>query len=439
MIHQYPEKTEEKGNYFTCSERAFPVKRAGAIAWYRNMISLMIDQVLHSYTIYSNSNPRGSMSGNSSSADESLEVPILDLSAQHRQIESEMWDLISSIVDRNAYILGSELSSFEEAFASFCGVSHAVGVSSGTDALQLALHAAGVGPGDEVITVPHTFIATVEAIDALGATPVFVDIDEETYCMDPEGIEPALTEKTKAVLPVHIYGQPADMERIRSIVERYDLRVIEDASQAHGARWNGDRAGSLGDLGCFSFYPGKNMGALGDAGGVTTSDPKMAERLRSLRNHGQPAEKYRHVEMGYNARMDNLHAAVLELKLQHLDDWNASRREHARRYDRELGEEHGVTVPAVASAAQPVYHQYAVLVENRDEVKAKMSQRGISCGVHYPIPLHLQEACKDLGYEQGDFPVAEKVCSTVLTLPCFPEMTERQQDHVIRSLAEIVT
>jgi len=365
------------------------------------------------------------------------EVPILDLAAQHERLQPRLDEIIASVVDRNAYILGDELVSFERAFASFCQVAECVGVSSGTDALELALRVAGVGAGDEVITVPHTFIATVEAIDAVGATPVFVDIDRDTYCIDPDLVEEAVTEETGALLPVHIYGQPAPMSSLRSIANTHDLPVIEDASQAHGARWNGQRAGGLGDLGCFSFYPGKNMGALGDAGGVTTSDRRMGDRLRSLRNHGQPDEKYRHVEMGYNARMDNLHAAVLELKLEHIDDWNASRREHARRYDRLLGDADGVTTPAVADAAEPVYHQYAVLVENRDKVQAKLGERGIHCGVHYPMPLHLQEACDDLGYEQGDFPVAEHVCSSVLTLPCFPEMTERQQDHVINSLLDL--
>ncbi len=370
------------------------------------------------------------------SYDRFMEVPILDLTAQHERIEPELMETVRDVISENAFIMGEELEQFESEFADFCDVDHCIGVSSGTDALRLALHAAGIGDGDEVITVPVTFIATVEAICSVGAEPVFVDVDPETYTMDPDQLEAAISDRTAALLPVHLYGQPADMDSICSVAEQHDLTVIEDACQAHGASWNETRVGGWGDLGCFSFYPGKNIGAPGDAGSVTTSDSDLASRVRTLRNHGQPekAEKYQHEELGYNARLDNLHAATLRLKLQHLEQWNEQRRRNADRYDREFTGVSGIRIPKTAEGAEHVYHQYAVQVEERDEAQTFMGDRGIDCGVHYPRPLHYQEACSFLGYEKGDFPVSERICSRVLTLPCFPELTDGQQEHVVDAL-----
>ncbi len=365
-----------------------------------------------------------------------LNVPILDLTAQHQQLEPELSEIMREVVDENAFILGEELDRFEAEFASFCEAEHCVGVSSGTDALKLALHAAGIGSDDEVITVPMTFIATVEAICASGADPVLVDVDPDTYTMDPERLEAAISERTAAVIPVHLYGQPADMTAIRDIADEYDLTVITDACQSHGARWEGERAGGLGDLCCFSFYPGKNLGALGDAGCVTTDRKSYAERLNMLRNHGQRegGEKYRHEVLGYNARMDNLHAAVLRLKLEQLDRWNQQRRSNARSYDEMLGDVPGIVTPYTAEPAEPVYHQYTIQIDQRDRAKEYMSDRGVQCGTHYPRPLHVQDACSFLDLDRGDRPKSENACARVLTLPCFPELTDQQQSHVVKSL-----
>jgi dTDP-4-amino-4,6-dideoxygalactose transaminase len=369
-----------------------------------------------------------------------LQVPILDLTAQHEQLEPELSQTIQEVVQDNAFILGEELEQFESEFASYCDAEHCAGVSSGTDALKLALHAAGVGEEDEVITVPVTFIATVEAICSTGADPVLVDVDPDTYTMDPDRLEDAITDRTAAVVPVHLYGQPADMTAIRNIADQHDLTVVTDACQAHGARWDGDRTGGLGDLACFSFYPGKNIGALGDAGCVTTDRASYADRLKALRNHGQREgeEKYRHRELGYNARMDNLHAAVLRLKLEHLDRWNEERRSNAATYDEMLGDVPGVVTPYTAGPAEHVYHQYTIRVEHRERAQEFMGDRGVQCGTHYPRPLHMQDACSFLDLEEGDLPASEHACSRVLTLPCFPELSEEQQRHVVKSLKSFV-
>ncbi len=363
-------------------------------------------------------------------------VPILDLTQQHQNLDADLKEIFAELMKDNAYILGEELNEFEKAFAEFCGTEHCIGVSSGTEALRLALYAWGVGKGDEVITVPFTFAATVEAIVHTGATPVFVDIEPDTYTMNPEQVENRINERTEALLPVHLYGQPTNMDRIRSLATEHDLLLLEDACQAHGATWKDQRVGALGDLGCFSFYPGKNMGALGDAGAITTAVDTLADRIRSLRNHGQKNEKYRHFTPGFNSRMDNIQAAFLHEKLPELEDWNQKRNQHASRYDDQLEAVDQITTPDVDERATHVYHQYAIQTPERDRLQQFLSNRNIQTGIHYPRPLHLQPAFDHLSYEKGDFPVSERVGDRVLTLPCFPEMTQKQQDHVIQSITQ---
>jgi dTDP-4-amino-4,6-dideoxygalactose transaminase len=366
-----------------------------------------------------------------------MKVPFLDLKAHHDPLKAEFMAAISAVIDSGAFAGGPFVAKFEQEFAAFCGSKHAVGVGNGTDALWFALLALGVGPGDEVITVPHTFIATAEAISFCGAKPVFVDIDERTYTMDPRGLEQAITSRTKAIIPVHIFGQMADMEPILAIAREHDLPVIEDACQAHGAEYKGRKAGSLGVAGCFSFYPGKNLGAFGEGGGIVTDDLELAQKMRVLRDHGQ-ARKYYHDVVGWNGRMDGIQSAVLSVKLRGLAENNARRREHARVYDRLLASVKAVITPAVADYAAHIYHIYAVRVKNRDKVLADLVQKGISCGIHYPVPLHLQAAYRSLGYGLGSFPVAEKCASEFLSLPMFPELTVAQIEAVVAALKDCV-
>ena len=358
----------------------------------------------------------------------SLSIPLADLQAQYRGIKTEIDDAVSRVLDSAQFILGPEVAAFEEDFARYCGAAEAIAVSSGTSALHLALLAAGVGPGDEVITVPYTFIATVAAIEYVRATPVLVDVDPRYYTMDSATLEAAITPRTKAIVPVHLYGQPADMTPILEIARRRGLTVVEDACQAHGADDRGRRCGSLGELACFSFYPGKNLGAYGEGGAVVTSDPDLARRIRVMRSWGEE-RRYEHTVRGFNYRMDGIQGAILRVKLRHLDGWTEARRSRAARYRAALA-----GTPAVVPEERPdvrhVYHVFAVRVPRRDAWRAHLADRGVQTGVHYPIPVHLQPAYADLGYRAGDFPVSESVAHEILSLPMFPELTDSQIDGI---------
>jgi dTDP-4-amino-4,6-dideoxygalactose transaminase len=362
----------------------------------------------------------------------SQQIPLVDLKAQYAAIQADIDEAIHRVVANTTFIMGPEVKAFEQAFADFCNVRHCVGVGSGTAALELALRALNIGPGDEVITVAHTFIATAEAISATGAVPIFVDIDPQTYTMAPNHLMQAITEKTGAILPVHIYGQPADMTTITAIARQYGIPVIEDAAQAHGATWAGLNAGSLGTLACFSFYPGKNLGAYGDAGAVTTDDYTLAEKVRLLRNHGRH-DKYIHEIKGFGHRLDALQAAILAAKLPYLVGWTADRRRLAARYDQLLANT-DLVLPHVDSQAEPAWHLYVIRTPMRDELGDYLKQQGIGVGVHYPVPLHLQPAYAELGYGPGNLPVTEAVAKSCLSLPLYPEMSEEQQDRVVEAI-----
>ncbi len=355
-------------------------------------------------------------------------IPLLDLPAQYRSIKAEIDAAVLRVLEEGQYALGPAVSRFEQAFASYCGTSEAIGVNSGTSALHLALLAAGVTPGDEVITVPFTFVATSAAIEYAGARPVFVDVDDSYYTMDPARLEAAITPRTRAIVPVHLYGQPADMDPILEIAARYGVTVVEDACQAHGADYHGRRCGSLGTLGCFSFYPTKNLGAYGEGGAVVTHDPALAARIRLLRSWGEET-RYTHAARGFNYRMDAIQGAILSVKLRHLDAWTEARRAHAASYARCLQDTMTV-VPPTREGVRHVYHAYVVRVPQRDAVRARLAAAGVQTGVHYPLPLHLQPAYGDLGYARGDFPVAERLAGEVLSLPMFPELAERQIEIV---------
>lgn len=364
-------------------------------------------------------------------------VPFLDLKAHHEPLMAEINGAIQEVIAKCAFAGGPYVAALEDDFASYCGCKHAIGVGSGTDALWLALLALGVGPGDEVITVPGTFMATAEAISYCGATPVFVDIDEETYTMDPNLLEAAITPRTKAIIPVQLFGQNADMDPILEIAGRHNLPVVEDACQAHGADYKGRKAGTMGMAGCFSFYPGKNLGAWGEAGAITTNDDKLAAKMRMFRDHGQ-SKKYHHAAIGWNARMDGIQAAVLRIKLRHLDTYNAARRARANHYHQCLSDHDSVILPAEASYGRHVYHVYAVRVQERDRLLSELTARGIGCGIHYPIPVHLQEAYQFLGHKKGSFPVAERCAEQFLSLPMFPELTLEQVETVVRELKNVL-
>ncbi|MCA9754204.1 MAG: DegT/DnrJ/EryC1/StrS family aminotransferase [Candidatus Eisenbacteria bacterium] len=367
-----------------------------------------------------------------------MDIPLCDLKAQYASIASEIDPVVREVIASTRYIGGPEVSAFEEEFARYCGAAHCVGVASGTAALHLAFIGAGVGPGDEVVTVSHTFIATAEPIVTLGAKVKFVDIDEKTYNMDVNQLEAAITEKTKLLLPVHIYGQPADMDPVLEIAAAKGIQVIEDSAQSHGARYKGERTcGGIAPMGTFSFYPGKNLGAYGDAGAITCADAEVAERMRSLSNHGR-ADKYLHDEEGFNFRLDALQAAILRIKLRHLPDWTEGRRRVAKMYDERLAANDKVVTPYVAPFAEPVYHLYVVRVPNRDHVLAGLRDKGIDAGIHYPVPLHLQPAYRYLGYEEGALPVTEKIAKEIVSLPIFPEMTESQVDRVVETLESLL-
>ena len=359
-------------------------------------------------------------------------IPFVDLRAQYASIKDEVNKAMQGVLESCQFTLGSEVAAFEAEFAAYCQAAHGIGVNTGTSALHLALLSAGVGPGDEVITVPFTFVATVSAISYTGATPVFVDIDPRTFNMDPNGLEAAITEKTKAIIPVHLYGQPADMDRILAIARRHGLTVIEDACQAHGAEYKGGRAGHLGDMGCFSFYPGKNLGAYGEGGMVVTDNPEHARTIRMLRDWGAE-RKYHHVLKGYNYRMEGLQGAVLRVKLPYLEAWTEARRAAAARYDALLADS-GVSTPVAMSYVRHVYHIYAIRTPNRQAWQEALQAQGIQTGIHYPTPVHLLPAFADLGYELGQFPHAERAANEVLSLPMFPELTAEQCETVARAV-----
>jgi len=406
-----------------------------------------------------------------------MNIPFLDLKTQFREIEHEVLPMVKEAMENAAFIGGPQVSGFETEFAAFCESKYCAGVNSGTDAIRFALMAAGVGPGDEVITVPHTFIATTEAISQVGARPVFVDIDPKTYNMDPKKLEeyltrrlgvgststqkqepstqhpahstrhpasgtqhqePGLQQQPKAVLPVHIYGQPADMDPILEIAKKNNLVVIEDACQAHGSLYKGRKAGSMGLVGCFSFYPGKNLGAYGEGGAVVTQSEEIASKIRMIRDHGQ-AKKYYHDLEGYNGRLDAIQAGVLRIKLKRLANWNESRRRNAQYYNELLSQIKGVTVPREMDGCRHVYHLYVILVDDRDGLQKYLNEKGVGTGLHYPVPLHLQKAYADRGYKEGDFPVTESVAKRLLSLPMFPELTKAQIEYVAQNIRDFMS
>jgi dTDP-4-amino-4,6-dideoxygalactose transaminase len=364
-----------------------------------------------------------------------MNLPLLDLEAQHAAIRKDLDSAISRVLEHGQFVQGPEVAEFEEAFAGYCEVGHCIGVANGTAAIELVLRAAGIGKGDEVITTPFTFMASVEPILLGGARPVFVDVDPESALLDAGEVEAAVSPRTAAIMPVHLYGQTVDLDAFRALADRHKLFLIEDAAQAHGARWQKRRAGSVGDAATFSFFPGKNLGALGDAGAVTTNDGELAAKIRKLRDHGR-VDKYRHDELGTNARLDTLQAALLAVKLPHLDGWNAARRRHAVAYDAAFKSIDGVEAIRVHEAAKAVYHQYVIRVAERDQARAALIEQGIGAAVHYPIPLHLQPALA--GIVSGEFPVAETLAAEVLSVPVFPELTDEQRNRVVHTVSAFV-
>lgn len=395
-----------------------------------------------------------------------MRIPLVDLKSQYEEIKGEIQEAINRVLDNSAFILGEEVTKFEEEFAKYCNTKYAIGTSSGTSALHLALLSAGIGKGDEVITTPYTFTATVETIIHCGAKPVFIDIDPRNYNIDPEKVRGFLEtkcipdEKTgqptnrltgklvKAIIPVHLYGQPADLDPILELAKRYNLKIIEDACQAHGAQYKGKskitlnselgrRVGSIGDIGCFSFYPGKNLGAYGDGGMVVTNDGKIVAKIRMLRDHGRKG-KYEHLIVGYNYRLDALQATILRVKLKYLDEWSEKRRRNAAIYN-ELLKESDVTIPYEEEYVRHVYHLYVIRIKRRDRIYKFLQERGIACGIHYPLALHFQRAYHSLGYKKGDFPVAERCAQEVISLPIYPELKRNQIEYVAKTLKEGLT
>jgi len=366
-----------------------------------------------------------------------MKIPLLDLKAQYESIREEIVKAIQRVLDSTAFAAGPFVTQFEKKFAEFCQCEHAIGVGNGTEALWLALLALEVGSDDEVITVPNTFIATAEAISFCGAKPVFVDVAPETYTMNPVLLEAAITPQTKAIIPVHLFGQMADMDPIMEIAKSRRLYVIEDACQAHGAEYKGRRAGSIGNAGCFSFYPGKNLGAYGEAGAVVTNNSELATKIRMLLDHGQ-SKKYLHELIGWNARMDGLQGAILETKLKHLPAWNEARWRHAQMYNQLLCDVKNIVLPKEAAYAKHIYHIYAIYVENRDTLMNALAEEGIQCGIHYPVPIHLQPAYAFLGLGKGSFPVAEQIAKELLSLPMYPELTNEQIAYVALMIRRFV-
>jgi dTDP-4-amino-4,6-dideoxygalactose transaminase len=363
-------------------------------------------------------------------------IPLVDLKAQYQDVKAEVEAAVAAVLESGHFILGPEVQAFEREFSAYCDAPFAVGVNSGTSALHLALLAAGVGPGDEVITTAFTFVATIAAIEYTGARAVLADVDPATLTIDPDRIESAITARTKAIIPVHLYGLPADMDPIMKIAREHGLIVVEDAAQAHGAEYKHHRAGSIGDIGCFSFYPGKNLGAAGDGGAITTANEDYARTVRMLRDWGAE-HKYLHVIKGFNFRLDEIQAAILRVKLRRLEAWTELRRQHARTYASLLGDTL-VRRPQASDEVRHVYHLYAVRTVQRDRVRSELHAAGIQAGIHYPIPVHLQPAYANLGYRRGDFPESERAADEVLSLPLYPEMTVRALERVARAVESSV-
>ena len=364
------------------------------------------------------------------------QIPFVDLAAQYTILADEINAAMANVLRSTSFILGQDVDLFEQEFAAFCEAEYAIGVDSGTSALELLLRAYDIGAGDEVITVANTFIATTLAISYTGAIPVLVDIDPKTYNIDVSQIEDTITPRTKAIMPVHLYGQPADMDSILAIARRHDLLVIEDACQAHGARYRDRRAGSLGHAAAFSFYPGKNLGAYGDGGIVVTNDEHVADTVRMLRNYGQ-REKYHHLIRGFNRRLDTLQAAILRVKLRYLEEANAARRQHAKLYS-ELLADLPVAIPVEADFAESVYHLYVIRTENRADLASHLRDKGIASGTHYPVPIHLHPAYQDLGYGEGDIPISECYAEQMLSLPMYPELTEDMIEYTVDAIRDFV-
>jgi dTDP-4-amino-4,6-dideoxygalactose transaminase len=362
-----------------------------------------------------------------------MNVPFVDLKAQYASIKPEVDAAIGEVLESASFVLGPQVTQFEEAFARYTGARHCIGVESGTAALKVALEAMGIGPGDEVVVPANTYVASAFAISASGAVPVLVDVDD-AYLIDAAAIEAVVTPRTKAIMPVHLYGQAVPMQPILDAARRHGLRVIEDACQAHGALWDSKRVGSIADVGCFSFYPGKNLGCYGDGGAIVTNNDAVAERAKLLRDFGQK-KKYEHLIKGDNCRLDSIQAAVLNVKLRHLDDWNARRKAHAKRYG-ELLADAGFPVPTNLAEEGHVYHLYVTQVPDRARFQESLAARGIQTGIHYPIPIHLQPAYNDLGYVRGRFPKTEAAADRILSLPMFAELADDQIEHVVTALAE---
>ena len=376
-------------------------------------------------------------------------IPPLDLTQQYQQIEADVSKAVLAVLASGQYIGGPQVQQFETQFAEYIGTRHAVVCNSGTDALYLAMRALDIGPGDEVITTPFTFVATAETISAVGATPVFVDVDPLTFNIDVDQVAAAITDKTRAVIPVHLFGYPADMTRLMAVAEAHGLTVIEDCAQATGAQWQGQKVGAIGHVGCFSFFPTKNLGACGDGGAITTNDPELVGRLRSLREHGQ-RQRYLHDEVGVNSRLDAVQAVILQIKLRHLDTWNQQRHAVAERYHQLLAPVPDVVVPQVATQGRCVWNQYTVRIvhpaaadlqarrDRRDAVRQFLQDQGVSSMVYYPIPLHLQPVYQSLGYREGQLPVAERLACEVLSLPMFPELLPEAQAQVVHALKDAI-
>jgi dTDP-4-amino-4,6-dideoxygalactose transaminase len=366
-----------------------------------------------------------------------MKVPFLDLKIQYLSIKDEIDLAIKNVIEKTAFAGGPFVQEFEENFAIFCNTKHAVGVGSGTSALWLSLMGLGIGPGDEVITVPNTFIATVEAISLCGAKPVFVDVDEKTYTIDPELIEAAITSKTRAIIPVHLFGQMCDMDPIMHLANKHNLFVIEDACQAHGAEYKGKKAGSIGVAGCFSFYPGKNLGAAGEAGAVVTNRSDLKDKITSLRDHGQ-VKKYHHDMIGWNARMDGIQGAILSVKLKYLPEWNEARRNNAKRYNELLQLVDDIILPQEIENRKHIYHLYVLRVRNRDKLVNHLAGKNIYCGIHYPIPIHQTNAYKHLNIDERSLPITEKCARELISLPMYPELSSEQINYVAEEIKKIL-
>lgn len=367
-----------------------------------------------------------------------MQIELINLKRQYKNLKDEISQAIEKVLENGQYILGPEVKAFEKEIAEYLGVKYAIGVANGTDALVLSLKALGIGPGDEVITTPFTFFATAEAVSQVGATPVFVDIDPDTYNINPDLIEEKITEKTKAILPVHIFGQPCDMDKIMQIAKKHNLYVIEDACQAIGSEYKGQKVGTFGDVACFSFFPTKNLGGYGDGGMVVTNNKDLAEEVDILRKHGSK-KKYYNEEIGYNSRLDELQAAILRVKLKYLDVWNSQRISAANKYNELLKDLSDVIkTPYKLPEVKHIYHLYCIQSEKREFLMEKLKEYGIATGIYYPVPLHLQKAYANLGYKEGDFPVAEEVCRKIFAIPMYPEITDKEINYVSEVLHKIV-